>query len=160
MASVDKTVRGAIIAYPMLHSNRTEVLHYILCVIGNDFTWRNGEAVLRHEDDRVLADPDGPVIEQFEENYRRSVEYTTAIYSDNPRSLDAMLQVLESDRVESLEILHDLDNRVQDWAPLEREVYPQTEYALLMNIPENVTKDWKEACERMKSIVSQKGWEF
>jgi hypothetical protein len=39
--------------------------------------------------------------------------------------------------------------------------YPQcVEYALLMNIPANVTDDWKEACDEMKELAEKAGWTF
>lgn len=41
MSQVDKFVRESILAYPSLYTNRTQVLHHALCVLGNGYEWSN-----------------------------------------------------------------------------------------------------------------------
>ncbi|MNR60773.1 hypothetical protein D3C85_1823420 [compost metagenome] len=56
--------------------------------------------------------------------------------------------------------MEEVDTRMYEMVAIEN-IYPQSkEYALLMNIPSNVTPDWKEACEEMKVLAQKAGWVF
>jgi hypothetical protein len=56
--------------------------------------------------------------------------------------------------------VEEVETRMHERAAIEN-IYPQSkEYALLMNIPSNVTPEWKEACEEMKILAEEAGWKF
>lgn len=147
MASVNETVRKYIVDYPTLETSRVGVLHYLLCVIGNGHYWHNGEVVTDE-----VSEPWSP--ERAHAWYEGH-----AINASN--SYKSVLAAIRDEEIAvCTEIISQLDERVNEWTDLNREPYPQTDSALLMNMPDDVTDDWREACERMRAIVSLCGWKF
>lgn len=150
MADVETTVRESILRYPGLYSSRVDVLHFILCVLGNGFEWENGEAVA---DDRTT--------EAWTAEAERADESNAWIYTRPETVRVAMLANLEKQIAAQQAIVDNVDALAADWGELDREaVYAQTAHALLMNIPENVTPDWEAECHRMRQFMSQHGWVF
>lgn len=150
MSTVDQTVRDAITAYPTLHTTRAEVLHFVLCVIGNGFQWRNGEPV-------EIDDPRHRSVPWTPEAHQARMLAQFAHLPDRARA--SLRETFEEERAECLAVLATVDQRVHDMTPLDH-VYPQTEYALLMNVPDDVTADWAAACEQMRALVTEHGWVF
>lgn len=148
MASVNETVRECISSYPMLEGTRTGVLQYLLCVIGNGFYWHKGEVVT----DEVTK-PWSPerAHAQYDDGWAVNL-------SDAGKVIYANLR--DEEIAECTEIISQLDERVHEWTDLTEEPYPQTDSALLMNMPDDVTDDWREACERMRAMLVPYGWKF
>jgi hypothetical protein len=155
MNSVDKFVRRNILTYPGLFRNRTSVLHHALCVIGNGYKWNeSGEVVSEFDSDREAP------------NWTKESELAeletwmskSGIQNEHIRAL--LSESLRKEIEFSEQVVAEVDTRMYERAAIES-FYPQCkEYALLMNIPSNVTPEWKEACEEMKQLAEKAGWVF
>lgn len=148
MTSVDDFVRTNILTFPSIYPNRTAVLHHALCVIGNGYMWNeNGEVVSDFFRPVPLWDKELALAEmeaQFKDEAVREM-FSTAIRN----SIESIAKVVE-----------EVDTRMYEMVAIEN-IYPQSnEYALLMNIPTNVTPEWKEACDEMKVLAEEAGWKF
>lgn len=150
MADVETTVREGILRYPGLFSSRVDVLHHILCVIGNGYEWENGEAVAEDK-----------TTETWTAEAERADESNAWIYTRPKELQTVLLEGLDKRIAEQQAIVDNVDALASEWGDLDGGVvYQQSDYALLMNIPENVTPDWEAECHRMRQFVSQHGWVF
>lgn len=148
MADVETTVRDGILRYPGLFSSRASVLHHILCVIGNGYEWVDGEAVAEDKNREVWT-----------AEAEKADEGNAWIYM-RPKELQAaLLAHLDTQIAEQQAIVDNVDALAAEWGDLDG-VYPQSDYALLMNIPGNLTPDWEAECHRMRQFVAQHGWNF
>lgn len=148
MNSVDNFVRTNILTFPSIYPNRTAVLHHALCVIGNGYMWsENGE---------VVSEFSRPVPLWSKELAWAEME---AQFQD--AAVREMLSTAIRNSIESIaEVVEEVDTRMYEMVAIEN-IYPQSnEYALLMNIPSNVTPEWKEACDEMKTLAKKAGWVF
>lgn len=160
MNIVDQFIIGSIQRFPHIYPHRTAVLHHVLCVLGNGYYWG--------ENGTVLYDGDDPPVWNYEDELKDSPfeEY---------REIDEVLfNHLEERRIQRLKNMKKQVNNAHELALVkrglhddeldygieDREIYPQSEYALLMNIPDNVHPDWLEACEEMKAVAIENGWKF
>jgi hypothetical protein len=152
MTSVDNFVRTSILTFPTLFPNRTAVLHHALCVIGNGYEWsKKGEVtedfsrpVPLWNREAELAELDADLKARFDDEYIREV-----IGKELRKQIEASAIVVE-----------EIETRIHQRTAIE-DIYPQSnDYALLMNIPTNVTDEWKEACEEMKELAEEAGWKF
>lgn len=160
MSSVDTTVRTVLQSAPDRYSNRTDVLHNALCVIGNGYSWVNGEAVSSEEFPPYSV-----------EKHRKLIASQFTI-SDNEELQDLMKDIVDGIvakvDTQAQEVLPNLEERVHlegtlrnlMSADVEADIYPQTDICLLMNIPDDVTADWREACDEMIAFASARGWKF
>lgn len=135
--TVDEVVRRSILHYPTLFKNRTDVLHHLFYVIGNGWEWQNGE----------LVDTCGA----YEENPLRNIQHD----EDDP-----FLGDLNRKRnIENRHIMDTLDERVHDLSDLSansldgrKHWYPDSNYAHIHHIPEDVKPDWAEAAEQIRKL--------
>lgn len=65
----------------------------------------------------------------------------------------------EKNIVAEAKVVAEVEKRIDLRTPVEH-FYPQTPYALLMNMPANVTPDWEAACSEMCELAADAGWKF
>lgn len=162
MNIVDEFVIQSIQRYPSLFPHRMSVLHHALCVIGNGYEWdENGNIVSGYYEE--LA----PLW-----NYEEELKDLRELYGE-----ELWAEMGES-QIKKLDEYQDRINRAQELAVKSNnnspdnntpdfyydvsteKIYPQSNYALLMNIPNNVSPEWMEACEEMKILAIENGWKF
>ena len=149
MPSVDKFVRNNILTFPGIFTNRTAVLHHALCVIGNGYKW--------NKKGQLVEDFSRPVPLWSKETELAELEKDLVRYDEPLRELfgTEMRKLIN----ETAKIVDEVDTRANERREIEK-FYPQSDYALLMNIPENVTPDWKAACDEMRELAIEAGWVF
>lgn len=152
MTSVDDFVRTNILTFPSLYPNRTAVLHHALCVIGNGYKWsKKGE---------VVADFDRPAPLWNKETEWAELEANLKTQFDDENTREFIGKELRKSIEAYAIVVDEVETRMYEMVAIE-DIYPQhNEYALLMNIPANVTDEWKEACEEMKALAQEAGWKF
>jgi hypothetical protein len=139
MASVDATVRTLISTFPELTSSRTEALHFLLCVLGNGYQWVDGEVVSTSAPYPLWTEGD--------------VEKQLLVYS-SPVIADLLRPALLERQAAAREVINNLDERVQLRVEfLDGPLYPASDSTLLSTIPEDVTADWREACDEMLDLI-------
>lgn len=149
MTSPNKLMKQSLLAYPTLFPNRSRILHHVLCVIGNGYEWNeNGEV-----QSESAYEPWTPELEAARNNER----YAYHAMSDWLReaSLDADKKEMELCK----KIVSEVEERIFQTETIEF-FYPQSSYALLMKIPENVTDDWRAVCDEMRTVAEAAGWVF
>ena len=145
MASVNETVRESMLQFPMLFPNRSQVLHHMLCVNGSSAEWVNGEATYSYPEEHWS--PEQELAERARNNYSEEV-------------LELLKPMHEKEMLQNLNIVNNIDILQYATGPVRGQFYPQSEYALLMNIPQNITADWAEACEEIKVQAKANSWVF
>lgn len=150
----DRFVAKQIKKFPMLFHNRTQVLHYVLCLIGNGYEWTDRGTITYKEPHKSLKSPAVWSYEthmaEAEERYTGIPDSIKEILLDGEKKVGVALQAL----VDSAEVLACSSGKMN------MEFYPQSEYSLLMNQPDGIHPDWKAACDEAKSEAVKHGWKF
>lgn len=151
---VDRFVAKQIKKFPSLFHNRTQVLHHVLCVIGNGYEWTDRGTIAYTTPHKSLKSPAVWDYEahmaEAEERYVNIPDIIKEILLDGEKKIGSALQAL----VDNADVLACAPGK------LNMEFYPQSDYALLMNMPENINPAWKLACEEMKLEAIKNGWKF
>ena len=154
MTIADRFISKQIKKFPMLFHNRTQVLHYVLCLIGNGYEWTDRGTIAYKETHRGLKSPAVWSYEahlaEAEERYSSIPDVIKEILLDGEKKVGKALQAL----VDSADVLACSPGKMN------MDFYPQSDYALLMNLPENIHPVWKAACDEIKAEVAQHGWKF
>lgn len=149
--SVDEVVRSAILTFPSQFPNRSAVLHHALCVIGNGYEWSN-KGTLVNKTRHLMSEWD--MEEKLAEiEVEKNFKYASRIVKQ------FALADLRREFKVCAKVVSEIDTRVHKRGRI-KGFYPQSHYALLMNIPSNVTPEWEEACEDMKALAQKAGWVF
>jgi hypothetical protein len=164
MASVNTTIRKLMLTYPGYFTSRTDVLYHILCGIGNGFAWKKGAAV-KEKNKRgsfPLWSPEFE-IQQFEDIISNFSEVEKTYFRLKEKAnLDKKIAELSA-YVENIDVI--ATTRVTSpetfgiMSPKKNE--RQSDYAMLMHIPEDVKPDWREACDEIIEFTkTNNGWKF
>lgn len=149
MNTVDGFIRNQILNYPLLFPNRTAVLEHVFCVIGNGYMWSIDGNIVRNDDyEPTPWDKDDQLVR---------IEEDLEAYSEELREL--LRPGLMAGYLDELETVENVDERVK-LAPAIANIYPQSDYALLMNIPENATPEWRAAADETRELAIAAGWKF
>jgi len=120
----DKTLKAMALAYPELFQYRAEALNQLFCVNGNGYDWVDGQLVDWMEDN-----PDPLLVDK---RYQRAKELIEAGYE--------------------LPFINDEMNRIRVF--MHHDWYPLCEYSNIVNIPDDVQKDWlMGAIETLESMT-------
>lgn len=148
--SVVCTVRRSLYNYPTMHKNRTDVLHYLFCVIGNGYEWSADGRLLEISYEvypdayglkGVQPDPDGP-------SWAGKSYMDDTMYAEMKAARDA-----EQAELKAIRILVD-DLARTPGAPLTEEAYGESrEYARLYTMPGDAMPDWRAAAEEIRAVV-------
>ena len=150
MSSVEEFVRTSILTFPSFATSRTEVLHHSLCVLGSGYAWCADGTVASTTDETFTLWSEATAVEQME----------TYLEENLPAEVREFVRpAMEKNIVEEAKVVAEVDTRMNLQTTVEH-FYPQTAYALLMNMPANVTKDWEAACEEMCALAVEAGWKF
>lgn len=127
--NVKDSLRASLLLYPSISPNKWAVYHHWFAVNGNGLEWVNGELV---DDDRKVPTIQKAIVEQCKFNFRNvGTEYF---------NLEFAFTYFQ----EAVRRILDIENREKDFTPCE-ELYPLCEYAKMLNIPDDIQPDWKEA---------------
>lgn len=154
MTSVDEFVRTSILTFPSFATSRTEVLHHALCVLGSGYAWCADGTVASTTDETFTLWNEATAVEQME----------TYLEENLPAEVREFVRpAMEKNIVEEAKVVAEVDTRMNLRTQVEH-FYPQPAFApyhaLLMNIPANVTPDWKAACDEMRELAVEAGWKF
>jgi len=120
---LNKLVEKMISDYPYLYGHRNQVLHYIYCVLPNEFIWKNGKI--------------------FCENFLESNTITQRIDKHLKMFPDNIKEELISEEYEEMK---DLKNG-------KFYIFPLTKQCNLYNIPNNVSKDYLDGAYEIINIL-------
>lgn len=149
MNTVDAFFRKQMLAFPLVLPNRTAMLHQIFCVIGNGYQWS--------ETGTVVSTDDHDYPEWEKEARLADIETSLKDYPEAVREFirDGLMECHKQE----LAVVENIDELLYT-RPAITDIYPQSEYALLMNIPANITPEWKQAAEEAKELAVEAGWVF
>lgn len=138
--TVDQVVRQAILHYPTLFQNRTDVLHHLFYVIGNGHAWENGE----------IVDTCG----SYENHEPHMYDENDPWFGEENKKRNAELQHIRDTIDERVHDLSDLTaNKYLKYpGPGVKHWYPESEYSLINKIPADVKPDWAEAAEQIRKL--------
>lgn len=164
---VKEEIRRSLMMHPFIHKNKLDVYDHMFLVIGNGYEWKDGELVTCSDNPVNISDlTTGHAIDkifnsrEFSLNIMQSMikcyitddepitddraEIISGMIIDRFRNElknvhELVIQVLP-ENVEKAEkdmmVIHATDNF---------ELYPICKYSKIMNIPDDIKDDWKEA---------------
>lgn len=160
------TLRTSLMMYPSIHPNALTVYDHLFCVIGNGYSWENGELV---EHGKKATSVKDAVIKAIEFHL---IDPVVDPFDHIDIGLDYIKEILNykyKHVIEEIEMIFDVDSRMKDFSfetpdkyfgygkhlTVEDKymLYDICEYSKICNLPDDIKPDWLEAAEKMYEIL-------
>lgn len=160
---VKTELKYCLLTYPSLFVSTWDVYHHWFCVNGNGYEWVKGQLV------DICGGKECKTVEQALEKVQRRYTKQTeeqkeflAKFKDEPKIYNKLKAIYGND-------LETYSDRVRNWKQISEtlgeptrengKIYPLCEYAKILNIPEDIKPDWKQAAKEMYDwLVEHPDW--
>lgn len=133
--TVEKQLRDSLFKYPSIYKNKWDVYHHWFIVNGNGYEWNNGE---------LTTYPDQTLITTVDEAIELQDKYL-AEKLGNLKEGSWEIEFYKDNHKEYVALIKDIDNRMNDFTPNRKEIYPMCQYSDILHIPSDIKPDWQFA---------------
>lgn len=135
--TVKQTLKSCILLYPTIFKNKWDVYHHLFIVNGNGYAWKKGELVSSEKD----------AIPTIEEAIEKHFEF----HLGNRKLIESPLIWSVKACKDNILLTLQWEKRMKDFTCDRKKIYPICEFSKLLNIPKNISTDWRNACNEMIS---------
>lgn len=143
--TIKDTIKSMIIMFPRLFSTKLSVYNHLFLTIGNGYRWENGELI--SEDDKENCSIEDGLEELFNNELQyRFLEDYLEITTDSERIINYFKRS-NKEKLELAKVILNYEKIINEKLYLtnEEELYPLSKYATILNIPDDIKEDWKDA---------------
>jgi hypothetical protein len=133
--TVKETLKRCLLQYPSIFPNKWAVYHQWFIVNGNGYEWKNGQLI--SIDDKQCKNISDAIEKHFE-----------FYLSEHSLLTSPLKHTIKSCKKNILDSLN-WKERAKDFSKQREELYPLCQYAKILNTPEDIKADWKEAAQEM-----------
>lgn len=155
----EKTIKKMMMLHPSVNDKRLKCLDHLFLVIGNGYKWENGELV----GDITLTENETEwreigiknMFDMFtdiyvETSFGEKSEYFDVYKGSMKRGLERLKNNIISTLPEQFEKkINNMD------MPNNFDLYPLCEYSKIMNIPNDITDEWKECVREFYNFLKE-----
>jgi len=154
------TLRSMLLKYPAIFPNALAAYDHLFCVVGNGYSWENGQLV--DSSDKMISQEEA-ILKSIDFHLVNPVFDPFSFLKDND-SLEIVknsLQFKYKKVIEEVKMTFDIDNRMTDFTfekldkyfPGDKYCIQISDYTKIFKLPDNIQSDWLEAAEKMYLIL-------
>lgn len=139
------TIKSMIIMCPRLFSTKLSVYNHLFLTNGNGYRWENGELISEHDKENCSIEDGLETLFNDELQYRFLEDYLD-ITTDSEDIINYFKR-RNKEKLELSKVILNHENIINEklYITNEEELYPLCKYAKILNIPDDVKEDWKDA---------------
>ena len=151
--TIKDTIKSMIIMFPRLFSTKLSVYNHLFLTIGNGYRWENGELI--SEDDKENCSIEDGLEELFNNELQyRFLEDYLEITTDSERIINYFKR-RNKEKLELAKVILNYEKIINEnlYITNEEVLYPLCKYAKILNIPDDVKEDWKDAIKEFLDFI-------
>lgn len=151
--TIKDTIKSMIIMYPMLFPTKLSVYNHLFLTNGNGYRWENGE-LISLDDEENCSIEDG-----LEALFNDELQYDLLEgYLNITTDTEDIINYFKRRNKEKLEFVKVIINckkiiNEQLYITNKEKLYPLCKYTAILNIPDNIKEDWKEAIKEFLDFI-------
>lgn len=151
--TIKDTIKSMIIMCPKLFPTKLSVYNHLFLTNGNGYRWENGE-LISLDDEENCSIEDG-----LEALFNDELQYDLLEgYLDITTNAEDIINYFKRRNKEKLELVKVIINykkiiNEQLYITNKEKLYPLCKYAKILNIPDNIKYDWKEAIKEFLDFI-------
>lgn len=151
--TVKDTIKSMIIMYPRLFPTKLSVYDHLFLTNGNGYRWENGELISDDDEENCSMD-DGlealfndelqyDFLEDYLEVTTDSEDIINYFKRRNKEKLELVKVIINHEKIinEKLHIINEVN------------LYPLCKYSKILNIPNDIKDDWKDAIKEFLDFI-------
>ena len=151
--TIKDTIKSIIIMFPRLYSTKLSVYNHLFLTNGNGYRWENGELI--SEDDKENCSIEDGLESLFNDELQyRFLENYLKVTTDSEDIINYFKR-RNKEKLELAKVILNYENIISEklYITNEEELYPLCKYAKILNIPDDIKDDWKDAIKEFLDFI-------
>ena len=151
--TVKDTLKSMLIMYPLIFPNKLSLYDHLFLTNGNGYKWENGELISGDNKENCSIE-DG-----LEELLNDELQYDfLSDFLEETSDVEDIINYIKRRNKKNLELAkviinHEKIMNEKLYITNEVELYPLCKYAKILNIPDDIKDDWKDAIKEFLDFI-------
>ena len=142
--TIKDTIKSMIIMYPLLFQTKLSVYNHLFLTIGNGYRWENGELISDDDKENCSIEDGLEALFNDELQYDFLEDYLEE-FTDSENIINYFKR-RNKEKLELVKIIVNYEKIINEKLHISNEkLYPLSEYSKILNIPDDIKDDWKDA---------------
>ena len=151
--TVKDTIKSIIITCPILYPTKLSAYNHLFLTIGNGYRWKNGELI--SEDDEENCSIEDALEALFNKESQYDVLKSLLDDTTNSEVIINYLKRRNKKNLELAKVIVNCEKIINEKLYITNEeiLYPLCEYSRILNIPDDIKDDWKDAIKEFLYFI-------
>ena len=169
---VKDTLKEMVLTYPRIFNSKLSLYNHLFLTVGNGYVWLNGELCDRHDEGIVLKNStiDNEIIEisiekVLNDDFSYDLMESYLDYCEDTKSIINYFRMINKNNLNQIKTILNVDNIINEnleYSLLKKQdeemlgepfLYPLSQYSAILNIPNDIKNDWKEAIKEFYNFI-------
>ena len=151
--TIKDTIKSMIIMHPRLFPTKLSVYDHLFLTNGNGYRWKNGELISEDDEENCSIDDGLEALFNNELQYDFLEDYLNA--TTDSEDIINYFKRRNKEKLELAKVIINYEKIINEKLYITTDVvlYPLCEYAKILNIPNDIKDDWKDAIKEFLDFI-------
>lgn len=151
--TIKDTIKSMIIMHPRLFPTKLSVYNHLFLTNGNGYRWENGELI--SEDDKENCSIEDGLEALFNDELQYDFLESYLEVTTDSEDIINYCKRKNKEKLELAKVIVNHENIINEkfYITNEEELYPLCKYAKILNIPDDIKDDWKDAIKEFLDFI-------
>ena len=151
--TIKDTIKSMIIMHPRLFPTKLSVYDHLFLTNGNGYRWENGELISEDDEENCSIDDGLEALFNNELQYDFLEDYLNA--TTDSEDIINYFKRRNKEKLELAKVIINYEKIINEKLYITNDVvlYPLCEYAKILNIPNDIKDDWKDAIKEFLDFI-------
>lgn len=151
--TIEDAIKSMIIMYPGLFSTKLSAYNHLFLANGNGYRWKNGELICK--DDKENCSIEDGLENLFNDKLQYSFLESYLDMTTDSEDIINYLKQINKEKLELVKIIVNYEKIINEklYFTNKEELYPLCKYSKILNIPDDIKDDWKDAIKEFLDFI-------
>ena len=151
--TVKDTIKSMITMHPRLFSTKLSVYDHLFLTNGNGYKWENGQLISKDDEENCSIDDGLEALFNDELQYDFLEDYLNV--TTDSEDIINYFKRRNKEKLELVKVIINYEKIINEKLYLhnKEELYPLCKYSKILNIPDDIKDDWKDAIKEFLDFI-------
>lgn len=152
--TIKDTIKSMIIMHPLIFPTKLSVYNHLFLTNGNGYRWENGELISLDYNKTNYSVEDG-LEALFNNEFQYSLLETYLTITTDTEDVINYFKRVNKEKLALTKVILNFKKIMNEklYITNEEELYPLCKYSAILNIPDNIKNDWKDAIKEFLDYI-------